>query len=94
MLGLLTRVGTSPSGASLSLQTIQSDLSFNLDTWDLGVCAEHRMGDGFRARLRVGVRGLRGLRVGQEGIDQPDLSADSSAFLRRRDDRPHGCVFA
>tara|TARA_R110002110_G_scaffold406421_1_gene626409 strand:- start:228168 stop:229127 length:960 start_codon:yes stop_codon:yes gene_type:complete len=78
---LMFRLGASPSGASWSVQPDQGDVSVNLDAWDFGLSAEHRITGNFWASLEVGAGGFRGLRFEGASVEEPEIELDSGGYI-------------
>lgn len=76
------RLGASPSGASWSFEPGDNgDTSVNLDSWDFGVSAQYRIYSNIWLGARAGVGGLRGLRLVDDSIEEPDWDLDANAFF-------------
>ncbi|TDG12995.1 hypothetical protein E2F43_12845 [Seongchinamella unica] len=79
---LVFRLGAAPSGASWSLESGGSgDTYVNLDSWDFGIAAQYRIYSNIWIGARAGIGGLRGLRLADDSVEEPDLDLDSNAFF-------------
>ena len=78
----LFRFGASPSGASWSLRQSSGKVSFDLDSWDLGLTAERRVRGNLWVSLGAGVGGLRAFRVTEGDWREPEIDLGSSPYLR------------
>jgi hypothetical protein len=77
----LFRIGASPSGTSWNISGNGQDMSFELDTLDLGVSAEQRPVGGLWLRAEAGIGGLRGVRVAGSSLKGADIDVESSTFF-------------
>lgn len=77
----MVRLGASPSGASWSLDLDNSEVGVNLDAWDVGLGIEHRFAGNLWLGARAGVGGLRGLRLENSKVEEPDIDISSNFFL-------------
>lgn len=77
----LFRLGATPSGASWSLRPGSDRVTYNLDSWDLGLSAERRVHGDFWLALEAGIGGMRTLRVTEGDLDGPELDIDASAYV-------------
>ncbi|GAB3271189.1 hypothetical protein GCM10027297_03130 [Parahaliea aestuarii] len=80
----LFRFGVTPSGASWSATPAggADSVAMNLDAWDFGLGIERRLGGDVFAALEAGVGGFRGLRLQDSGIEDIDVDAGSSPYIR------------
>ena len=78
----LWRFGAAPSGASWSLDSEQNEISFSLDSWQLGLTAEQRISGNLWFALEAGVAGLRSLRLEDGKWRSAKFDVDESAYLR------------
>ena len=79
---IMFRLGASPSGASWSLDVEEGKVGVNLDAWDLGLGAEYRVFGNFWLGADAGIGGLRGLRLVNSGVEEPDLDFSSNGFVK------------
>ncbi|MGE0624018.1 MAG: hypothetical protein AB7I04_06120 [Pseudomonadales bacterium] len=77
----LFRLGLAPSGTSWHVQGDGANLSFDLDTLDLGFAVERRILGGFWLQGEAGVGGLRGLRVSGGKLEGGEFRADPAPYL-------------
>ncbi|QFU76859.1 hypothetical protein EY643_15040 [Halioglobus maricola] len=77
----MVRLGVSPSGASWSVDSESQNVAVNLDGWDVGLGVEYRLAGSFWLGARAGYGGLRGLRLEDSEVEEPDLDFGSSAFV-------------
>jgi hypothetical protein len=77
----MLRLGASPSGSSWSFKPGEGDATVNLDAWDFGLGAEHRLGGDIWLALEAGVGGFRGLRLSGSSLESPDLDVSTSPFI-------------
>jgi hypothetical protein len=76
-------LGASPSGASWSLQPAANEVAVSLDAWDFGINAERRLYRNLWVSARVGVGGLRGLRLNSDSgsVEDPEINVSGSGFF-------------
>ena len=77
----LYRLGGSPSGASWSMDQGNDDIQYELDTWDFGFSAEHRVHGNFWLQGEVGVTGLTGMSIRGDQWEEPDFAVSSSPYV-------------
>jgi len=77
----LFRFGAAPSGASWAIRPDDEKVAFELDSWDLGISAEHRVHGNLWLTLEAGVGGLRGLRVTEGRWQGPEIDLGSSPYV-------------
>jgi hypothetical protein len=77
----LWRFGAAPSGASWSLNSEQSEISFSLDNWKLGLTAERRISGGLWFAFEAGVAGFRSLRLQDGELRSAKFDIDETAYL-------------
>mgnify|MGYP000034161134 CR=1 FL=1 len=73
--------GAAPSGAAWSLDLDNSEVAVDLDAWDFGLGLEHRFAGNLWLGARAGVGGLRGLRLQDSKVEEPELDFSSNYFL-------------
>jgi hypothetical protein len=78
----MVRLGASPSGASWSLDVEEGEVGVNLDAWDFGLGAEYRIFGNFWLGADAGIGGLRGLRLINGDVEEPDLDFSSNGFVK------------
>ncbi len=78
----MLRLGAAPSGASWSLELEGKNVGVNLDAWDFGLTGEYRFAGNFWLGAEAGVGGLRGLRLDDGNLEEPDVEFSSNAYLR------------
>lgn len=75
------RLGATTSGASWNLDVESGAASVNLDAWDFGLSAEHRVWRNIWAGARAGASGLRGLRLQDSEVEEMDLDLSSNFYF-------------
>ena len=78
----LFHFGASPSGSSWMLDQQQEEISYVLDSWDLGLGFEKRLSGNFWFMMAAGLGGLRGFYVTSDRQEWPDFDVEASPFLR------------
>jgi hypothetical protein len=80
--GLMFRLGASPSGASWSFDPGEGgETAVNLDSWDFGISMQIRVYANIWLGAKAGVGGLRGLRLDEDGVEEPDWDLDANGFV-------------
>ena len=59
-----------------------ANVGVNLDAWDFGLTGEYRLGGNFWLGAETGVGGLRGLRLDDGEVEEPDVDFSSNAYVR------------
>ncbi|PLW68556.1 DUF6268 family outer membrane beta-barrel protein [Pseudohalioglobus lutimaris] len=78
----MLRLGAAPSGASWSLDLEDANVGVNLDSWDFGLTGEYRVAGNFWLGAEAGVGGMRGLRLNDGDVEEPEVDFSSNAYLR------------
>lgn len=77
----LFRFGASPSGTSWALRPASGRVSFELDSWDLGLTAERRVHGSLWVALKAGVGGLRAFQVTDGEWEGPEIDLGAGPFI-------------
>lgn len=75
------RFGVSPSGASWAADSGTDNIQYELNNWDLGFTAAHRLKGHVWLQGEVGVTGVTGLSLRGDNWEEPDVRLSHSPYI-------------